>query len=232
MHIALAQTRPTAGDVATNIRDHIRLVEYAINHQAEYIFFPELSVTGYEPTLAKKLAMRIDDDRLDVFQELSDKHRITICVGAPTQQRSGVCISMIIFQPQQSRSAYFKKYLHADEEPFFVPGENSFATIGDVEKISLAICYEISIDEHHHNAIKHDTIVYLASVAKSEKGTDAAYARLSAIAKSNSVKTAMVNCVGINDGVDCAGRSAVWNNDGSILFEATADGDQVLLFKS
>jgi predicted amidohydrolase len=86
------------------------------------IIFPELSLTGYEPTLAKELAIHQDDKRLDDFQQISDLHGITIGLGAPTKGSKGICISMIFFQPHRERRLYSKKYLHADEYPYFVSG--------------------------------------------------------------------------------------------------------------
>lgn len=56
MKIAIAQTRPFKGDISANIETHKKLIELAISYKADTIFFPELSVTGYEPELAKDLA--------------------------------------------------------------------------------------------------------------------------------------------------------------------------------
>lgn len=52
---------------------------------------------------------------------------------------------MIIFQPEEERQVYDKKYLHADEKPFFVNGSHLPEMLGDQKDISLAICYELSV---------------------------------------------------------------------------------------
>ena len=68
--------------IGSNIERHQSLIEAAVALGAETIVFPELSLTGYEPLLAKELAMDVGDCRLDVFQTLSDTGRITIGVGS------------------------------------------------------------------------------------------------------------------------------------------------------
>ena len=119
MKISIAQTRPVKGDIAANIQAHKNLIGLALLHRSEMIIFPELSITGYEPELAKELATTKDDKRFDEFQQISDLNKIIIGIGVPTKNSDGINISMVVFQPHQSRQTYSKMYLHADEEPFF-----------------------------------------------------------------------------------------------------------------
>ncbi len=91
---------------------------------ADIIIFPELSLTGYEPSLAKQLATDINDSRFNVLQQLSNERQITIGVGVPTKAATGIHITMVLFGPGKPPQANSKKYLHADEDPFFISGEN------------------------------------------------------------------------------------------------------------
>jgi len=122
MRIAVAQTRPFKGDILRNIEGHVRFIEVAGKAQADVLVFPELSITGYEPGLAAGLATTADDVRVDILGTLSERFSMTIGVGLPTVDGSGVRITEVIFQPGRSRQAYSKRYLHADEEPYFVCG--------------------------------------------------------------------------------------------------------------
>lgn len=72
MKICIAQIKPVAGDILQNIAIHKKYVELAVSFGIDAIFFPELSLTGYETTLAQKLAVNLNDKRLHVFQEVSD----------------------------------------------------------------------------------------------------------------------------------------------------------------
>lgn len=129
MKICIAQTRPVKGDIEANIVDHINWINQAVNQNADFIIFSELSLTGYEPELAKELAIEIGDTRLNGFQEISDVKDIIICVGVPTKAKNGTCISLVIFQPNKERSLYSKQYLHEDELPYFVPALRIVASL-------------------------------------------------------------------------------------------------------
>ena len=70
MKLAVAQTRPEAGNIDKNIEIHKSLIANAIANNVDLIVFPELSLTGYEPNLAKQLATDQNDHRLDIFQNI------------------------------------------------------------------------------------------------------------------------------------------------------------------
>jgi predicted amidohydrolase len=220
MKIGIAQTKPVTGDISRNIQHHQNLIDQAAGTGVGILIFPELSLTGYEPTLAHSLAVHIDDNRLNVFQQLSDSHQMIIGAGIPTRHGEQICISMVIFQPHQPRQLYSKKYLHADEEPFFVTGQHGTNRLG--EGIALAICYEITIQQHVEEAFADGAKIYIASVAKSLRGINKALERLSQIANKYAMTVLMSNAVGQADGEECAGKSSIWNNNGELL--AQLDG--------
>ena len=229
MKIALAQTSSIKGDIAGNILAHIGCIERAVSHGAEAVFFPELSVTGYEPTLASDLATTINDPRLSVFQQISDDKKIMIAVGLPVRVAAGIVIGMVIFQPLHPRALYTKKYIHADEEPYFIHGENGPGLILKEHQIALAICYEISIPEHSAQAHKDGAVIYIASVVKTPDGADKSIRQLSAIAKKYTMMVLMCNAVGIADGGTCGGKSSAWNKKGMLLSQLDAESEGILM---
>ena len=217
MKICLAQTRPISGDISANTRKHLQFIKQASQNNADLIAFSELSLTGYEPELAESFALELYNKKLDVFQKESDNLHMILCIGVPLKVKRGIAISMIIFQPYSPRIVYSKKYLHPDEEPYFVSGESTLQIIGTNPKIAPAICYEISIEDHEHFAMQRAPDIYLASVAKFESGIAPSYKRLSQLAGHNDVFALMVNAVGPADNGLCVGQSAVWNEDGKML---------------
>lgn len=106
MKIAIVQARPATSDIAANVSRHLELIDFADG--ADIVIFPELSLTGYEPALAKTLSLDPGDGRLDVFQEIANARRITIAVGAPVAAGSSIRIGMIIFRPHPPRRTYAK----------------------------------------------------------------------------------------------------------------------------
>lgn len=229
MKIAVAQTRPVKGDIKTNIEHHKKMINLAISNGTDMIIFPELSLTGYEPELAKDLATDQDDSRFDDFQQISNTNQITIGVGVPTKNKEGVCISMVIFQPHKDRTVYSKKYIHPDEEPFFIRGQNFGCLPGTKSKIGLAICYELSIPEHSENAHQCGAEVYIASVAKTPEGVEKAHKSLSEIASKYSMTVLMSNCVGHCDNFESAGRTAIWNNKAVLMAQFDSDAEGILI---
>lgn len=229
MKICVAQTRPIKGDIQSNIDNHKKLIDLAVAHGADTIIFPELSITGYEPELAKELATTPNDSRFDDFQKIADDKQRTIGIGVPTKNERGICISMLLFQPGQARQTYSKKHLHADEKEFFVSGQNTSAVIDHNIKIAPAICYELSVPEHAENAFRNGAEVYLASVAKSAEGVAKAAANLSGIARKYSMTVLMSNCIGPCGGFESAGRSAIWNKQGMLLGQLSGTREGILM---
>lgn len=64
--------------------------------------------------------------------------------------------------------------------------------------------------------------MYLASVAKSERGVTSAYGHYPTIAKTHSMTVLMANCVGPADTFIGAGRSAIWSINGDLVCSADA----------
>lgn len=230
MKICLAQTKPVTGDIQKNIDNYKNFVATAIANNAELVIFPELSLTGYEPKMAKQLATTPQDDRFDVFQKISNEASITIGVGVPIKSASGVFISMVIFQPNVAPRVYSKKYLHPDEEPYFISGENfPCLEIGN-NRVAIAICYELSIPEHSANAFKNGAQIYIASVAKSAEGVEKASQTLASIAKKYKAPVLMANSTGYCDDFECAGGSSAWNDKGVLLKQLDDKNEGILIF--
>jgi predicted amidohydrolase len=231
MRVAVVQTQPAACAVDVNVKAHETWVKKVAARGADMVFFPELSLTGYEPKHASRLALRADDIRLDVFQMLSSAFRITIGMGMPTASGADVRISMLVFQPSGSRIVYSKQFLHADELPYFVAGHGQITLPGPGGVVAPAICYESLLDEHCDAAVALGATIYVASVAKSARGVANAEAHYPSVARRHSLPVLMANCVGACEGFEAAGGSAVWNARGErIAHLPGAAGEGALLF--
>jgi predicted amidohydrolase len=229
MRVAVVQTQPATCEIAVNIKVHETWVKKVAARGADMVFFPELSLLGYEPKLAARFAMRADDTRLDVFQMLSHALRIGIGVGVPTPGDAGVRISMIVFQPDAARIVYSKQHLHADELPYFVAGLGQITLSGLGGVVAPAICYESLLDAHCEAAVALGATVYVASVAKSAKGIAKADVHYPSIARRHSLFVLMANCVGPCDDFEALGGSAVWNARGDLVARLPAAGEGALL---
>jgi predicted amidohydrolase len=230
MRICVAQTKPVKGETDKNIEIHKKFIYLAISKEADTIFFPELSLTGYEPKLAKNLATTQNDKRFDDFQNISDNHHITIGVGMPTKSNSDISISTIIFQPYESRQTYSKQILHSDEFPYFVNGQQQVVLTTKKKKIVPAICYESLQPEHAERAFKEGVDIYIASVAKSANGVAKAFKHYPDIAKKYSMTVLMSNCLGLCDNFESVGKSAIWNKDGLLVGQLNETAEGILIY--
>ena len=230
MKVAIAQIEAIKGNVEKNIENHLKWIKQAIKNKADMLVFPELSVTGYEPDLAEKLATSQDDVRLDEIQSLSDKNGITIGVGLPTKEENDIFISMIIFQPHKERITYSKQYLYPPEEPIFKAGKNPLVLNFGTEIVSPAICYETSNKAHCEFAKRNKATIYIASVLSSINGIDTELKKLSGIAKNNNMVTLMANYVGESGGYKCAGKSSVWDTTGKLIGQLDSETEGILIY--
>jgi len=174
MIIALAQLKSICGDIDANIGKHLSFIEKAAEFKSNLIVFPELSLTGYEPTLAKELALNYKTEKLLSLQEAADNYQIVIGAGMPTMSSTGLFISIIIFLPNENRKVHSKSVLHEDEMPCFDAGtQNPMLELYE-EKVAFGICYESMQPYHLEEAKSLGATIYIASVAKHEKGIAAA----------------------------------------------------------
>ena len=232
MRVALIQNKPVACAIDVNARAHEAWIKKAATNGADMVFFPELSLTGYEPQHAERLALRADDARLDVFDMLSHALRITIGIGAPTLGFDGIRISTIVFRPGAARIVYSKQHLHADELPYFVAGDGQVTLASGLDVVAPAICYESLLPEHCAQAAALGATLYVASDAKSASGLAKAAVHYPTIARRHSLPVLMANCVGPCDGFEAGGGSAVWAAEGECLAQLPATSEGALLFDS
>jgi len=230
MNICLAQTKSEKGNIKSNIENHLKWIDLAISNKADLIVFPELSLTGYEPELAKQLASDQNDPRLNGFQRTSDRTGITIGIGLPTKSDLGILITMVLIRPNGSKELYSKQKLHADERPYFVQASGQLILTIKETKIAPAICYESLQPEHAEHANSLGADIYLASVAKSQTGIDKAFAHFPKIAKKYAMPVLMANCVGFCDNFESAGQTSIWDKNGILIGQLDKKSEGILIF--
>lgn len=230
MKVCIAQTKPFKGEVDKNIESHLEIIKEAITLNVDLIVFPELSITGYEPSLAKKLARKSDDEIFKPFQEIADESNIVIGIGMPTKTTNGIQISMLIFQANAKRITYSKKVLHEDELAYFVKGEHQPFIEVKSFKVAFGICYETLQREHFINAVENNADVYIVSAAKPDRSIEKAYLHFPSIANEFGIPILMSNCVGHCDDFISNGKSSVWDENGNLVQGLDNETEGILLY--
>ncbi|WP_395608129.1 carbon-nitrogen hydrolase family protein [Pseudomonas sp. B22129] len=229
--LAAAQTISIAGDVQANIQRHLAFMQAAAEQSVQLLVFPELSLTGYEPSLAAELAIAPDDALLAPLREMARELRLTAVVGMPIRlaPESGVLIGALVLGADGSLGVYTKKHLHPGEEVAFVAGQGGVALDWADDRIALAVCADFSHASHPRQAAEAGATVYAAGVLISEAGYAPDSALLQGYAAEHGLLVLMANHGGASGGWNCAGRSAIWANDGSLLAAVPGVGDALVI---
>lgn len=229
--LAAAQTLSLAGDLPANIERHLSFMRVAAEHRVQVLVFPELSLTGYEPSLAGGLAIAPDDSVLAPLRDMARELRLTAVVGMPIRlaPEAGVSIGALVLGADGSLAVYTKQHLHSGEELAFVPGQGGAALERGSERIALAVCADFSHASHPRLAAEAGATVYAAGVLISEGGYATDSALLQGYAAEHGLLVLMANHGGPSGGYVCAGRSAIWAADGRLLVAASGVGDALVI---
>ncbi|EKT4502641.1 carbon-nitrogen hydrolase family protein [Pseudomonas aeruginosa] len=217
MKLCAVQLASPKGDLPGNLQRHLVCIEQAAALGAELVVFPELSLTGYEPSVARQSALPVTSARLDPLQAACDRLGITVAVGLPLPTPDGIRIGMPVFCPDAPRQAYAKQRLHDDELPYFTPGHQALLLEVGEHRVAPAICYESMFMAHAAVARERGADLYLVSVAKTAKGIREGYAHYPEVARELGMPVLMANCVGPADTFIGAGGSAAWDSQGHLL---------------
>lgn len=229
--LAAAQTIPEKENIQSNILQHIDLIELAANKGAQLIHFPELSLTGYEPELAKELTFEIDDQRLKPLQKIAASKKIIVIAGAPLSMGDGIQIASFILHPNNSQELYTKHFLHPGEEKYFIPGkENPQLQLGNLYA-SCSICADITHTRHIQSAAETGSNIYLPGVFITHAGYTKDVGVLSENARRTGMLVLMANFGGPSGNFESAGKSACWDNSGKMIAQLATEGKGIVLAK-
>jgi len=229
--IAAAQFISVPGDVSQNVAHRLRFGRLAAEHGVQLVVFPELSLTGYEPSIARSAAIRQDSSHLDSLRDLAEDAHMTLIAGGPVLTDKGeLYIAALTIAPTGSVSIYAKEHLHLGEEEVFTPGPGGAPfRIGDAT-VALAICADITHPEHAAGAAARGANLYAAGVAITENGYAPDTELLRTCAKEHKMAILMANYGRTTGAWVSAGRSAIWSEEGDIV--AASGGTEEALIVS
>ncbi|QVI77465.1 carbon-nitrogen hydrolase family protein [Pseudomonas syringae] len=213
--LAAAQFCSARGDIEHNLSGHLAFMQQASELGASYLLFPELSLTGYEPELARELALLPDDARLAPLVALAKKLRLTTTLGMPLRgPNDSVLIGALTFTAGGDVIAYAKQYLHPGEDAVFTAGNQDCFLLVDQHRIGLCVCADFAHAEHAQRMAQGGSWVYAASVLISPGGYEYDAGLLSGHAGRHSLPVLMANHGGPTGGWQSAGRSGLWDEAG------------------
>jgi predicted amidohydrolase len=231
IRIAAAQSLSVPGDLGANADIHCRFIAEARAAGVDLLVFPELSLSGYELPLLGSCTVQPGDEVLAPIRQLARASAMTVVLGAALPSNSPLpYIGAITFFPDGRTSLYCKQYLDVSEVPFATPGEHSAKRHDLVdESFTLAICADITHEQHAQSAAATGASLYLTGVLLSQKSYPLDSANLSRYAASYTMTTLMANHGGPSGHYLSAGRSAIWAPDGKLVVEAPGPGSYLVI---
>ncbi|HEY0288016.1 MAG TPA: carbon-nitrogen hydrolase family protein [Pseudomonas sp.] len=228
---AIAQIAVVAGDIKANVQKHLRFMHQAARHGAQFLLFPELSLTGYEPSLARALAINPSDDRLEPLRDLAIQSAMLTVVGAPVKGANAqdILIAALIFDGHRRVGCYTKRHLHPGEEAIFTAGDGGVLLSINHDQIALAVCADFNQPIHVQEAVQAGADVYAASVLISRNGYVADCEVLAGYAREHKMVVMMANHGGPTGGWQSAGASVIWGTDGEQIAVVEGEGDRLLI---
>jgi predicted amidohydrolase len=228
--IAAAQSTSAPGDVARNVAHHMRFATCAADHGVQLLVFPELSLTGYELTLAKSNVLDPGCSSLDSLRHLTARARMTVVAGAPVRNDEGkLHIATLAIHSDGSVLTYTKQHVHESEEHVFTSGLGGPTLLVEDTTVALAICADAKYPQHAAKAAAQGAAVYAAAVMI----TDNEYASKVALMKNYAVEhrmaVLMANYSGATGGAVSAGKSALWSEDGRLVAASTGTEEELVI---
>jgi predicted amidohydrolase len=231
------------GDVQANLDEHVRLAQLAAAEGAEVVVFPELSLTGYELTLADSLAFSDGDPCLSELLDVAESQGTILVVGGPVRVGSSLYIGAFILHPNRTTELYTKHHLGVfpptaicdscdgtvppPEASVFQPGDrNPLIRFGD-NLAAVAVCADIGRPSHPQRASDRNANTYLASMFVIPSDLAGEYSKLSRYAVQHRMMTALANFGSPSGGLKSAGRSAIWSEAGELLVQLEANGSGI-----
>lgn len=231
LDLCAAQMSSIAGDLHANIERHLQFMRHAAQQRVGFLLFPELSLTGYEPSLARELALAPDAALLQPLRDLAKHAAMTTVVGVPLRQpgSDAILIGALIFGADGSQAVYTKQHLHPGEEVVFSQGSGGAMLNIDGEPIALSICADFTHASHVHAAVTSGAGIYATGVLISENGYPHDSQLLQGYAREHALGVLMANHGGPSGGWACAGRSAFWAAGGEQVVGAPGTGDCLVI---
>jgi predicted amidohydrolase len=229
--VAAAQIGVRAGDIAANVRRHLDFMDAAHRHGVDVLVFPELSLTGYEPTLAAGLAQAADTDCVAPLRARARAARMTAIVGLPL--RSGGAgkpfIAAFILHADGTLAVQTKQHLHTGEAAYFGAGTGGPSLDVRGTPLAVAICADFGQPAHAAAAACAGARIYAASALVGTSGYTVDSALLQGYAQRHCMAVLLANHGGPTGGWTSAGRSAFWDEQGRLVGAVPGSGDALLI---
>ncbi len=228
MRLALAQMEPLWENKRGNFEASLKFLQEAKEKNADFLVFPEMSMTGYSMHPERIGEDRENSETLQFFQEQAQKFQMYIGVGYVEYREPKSYNSFAIISPQGEILADYQKIhpFFGTEEAHYQAGEHVVTC--QVEEFTVApfICYDLRFPEIFQMASETAQVI-VVPVNWPESRREHYMTLLKARAIENQCYMAGVNRVGRARTNVYSGDSMIVDPYGTVIAEA-GDGENVI----
>lgn len=158
LRVAIAQINPKLGDLAANLALYEEKIRQGIKERAEFLLFPELSLTGYFlRDTVPSVALTTNASELQMLKKLS--RELPLVAGLVEESADHRFFnSAIYFEGGEIRHVHRKVYLPTygmfDEQRYFARGDRVRTFDSKFGRLALLICEDLW----------HPSTIYLAAL--------------------------------------------------------------------
>jgi NAD+ synthase (glutamine-hydrolysing) len=224
IRLYLAQINPTVGDLKGNcslILSHIRKAGYT---DADFVIFPELSLTGYPPQDLLHKNSFLNENITYIEKIKKEVSHITAIVGFADSKNGIIHNSAAVISGQTIKCLYNKQHFSGysvfDEKRYFSRGEISYILGIKGHRVGLGISDDIF---YASGPIRNQSIpggaeliINISASPYYQGRVESREKILSALASDNAVNIAYLNMAGGQDELVFDGNSFVVNERGHI----------------
>ena len=232
LRIAIGQINTTVGDLEGNSNKILSCMKEAASKDVDLIAFPELSITGYPPE-DLLLKPHFIKENIKCLKNISQAAGDTIAiVGFVDEKEGDIYNSAAVMRDKKITYVYHKMHLPNygvfDEKRYFKPGAgNRLIKIKDYSFV-VNICEDIWAEARVFKKVD-----FLINISASPYHIDKIKERERVIGgKAKRFKMPIVYCnlIGGQDELVFDGRSALFGKDGSVIAQAKAFEEDLLIF--
>lgn len=235
LKVGLAQISPVLGDVASNLRLHLDMLQEARQQDVQLLCFPELSLTGYVlKDLVAEVAMPARADHPVMAELLTASQGLDMLVGfveIDARQRHYVASAYLSrgHIVHVHRKVYLPTYGMFEEGRYLTPGQRIQAFDTAFGRIGVLICEDFwHMSSAYALWLDGADILLLVSASpgrglspEAELGSSRSVELMNQM-YATFLTDFVIHCnrVGFEDGLNFWGGSAVFGPDGNLVAQA------------
>lgn len=210
--VVLAQVDPTPGQISTNVRQAVEIIEH--RPQADLAVFPELSLTGYALDATSTLSLPHDTDLFAPIRAACRRLSTSAIVGfvetpEPKSRRLPYNTMLCIERDGSTAGRYRKTHLFGGERAVFSAGDRLGCFEAAGLRIAPMICFDMEVPEVARSLTRHSPDLMVTIAANMDPYSAEHEVASRARALDNRTPHVYVNRVGYEAGNTFAGGSLV-----------------------